>query len=138
MDPNYRALTVGRYLLSTIRTRLGAKAQTATRVAGVCAQPLLPAADRLNVLRALKHDQVMSRKDYARKLDKWQGRLNLLTRDKRYKSLSVIAAFEGNDAAGKGGAIRRITGALDARMYRSVSVAAPTQEEHAQPYLWRF
>jgi AMP-polyphosphate phosphotransferase len=46
--------------------------------------------------------------------------------------------FEGNDAAGKGGAIRRVTRALDARQYRIVSVAAPTEEERAQPYLWRF
>ena len=46
--------------------------------------------------------------------------------------------FEGNDAAGKGGAIRRITRALDARQYDVVPTAAPTEEERAQPYLWRF
>ena len=51
---------------------------------------------------------------------------------------AVLLVFEGNDAAGKGGAIRRVTGALDARGYRNVSVAAPTEEERAQPYLWRF
>ncbi len=43
---------------------------------------------------------------------------------------------EGNDAAGKGGAIRRVTGALDARYYNVVAIAAPTEEERAQPYLW--
>lgn len=42
------------------------------------------------------------------------------------------------DAAGKGGAIRRITAALDARLYRTIPIAAPTDEERAQPYLWRF
>src|SRR6185503_17113405 len=52
--------------------------------------------------------------------------------------ISVIVAFEGSDAAGKGGAIRRVTGALDARCYQVVSIAAPTEEERAQPYLWRF
>jgi len=46
--------------------------------------------------------------------------------------------FEGNDAAGKGGAIRRVTSALDARSYSNISIAAPTEEERAQPYLWRF
>jgi polyphosphate kinase 2 (PPK2 family) len=46
--------------------------------------------------------------------------------------------FEGQDAAGKGGTIRRITGALDARQYRVVPIAAPTEDERAQPYLWRF
>jgi polyphosphate kinase 2 (PPK2 family) len=47
-------------------------------------------------------------------------------------------AFEGVDAAGKGGGIRRITQALDARSYRIQPVAAPTEDERAQPYLWRF
>jgi len=49
-----------------------------------------------------------------------------------------VAVFEGNDAAGKGGAIRRVTSALDARQYQTVPVAAPSDEERAQPYLWRF
>ena len=46
--------------------------------------------------------------------------------------------FEGQDAAGKGGAIRRVTGALDARSYQVIPIAAPTDEERAQHYLWRF
>ncbi|HET7032402.1 MAG TPA: polyphosphate:AMP phosphotransferase, partial [Casimicrobiaceae bacterium] len=41
-------------------------------------------------------------------------------------------------AAGKGGAVRRVTAALDARQYVTVPVAAPTDEERAHPYLWRF
>jgi polyphosphate kinase 2 (PPK2 family) len=46
--------------------------------------------------------------------------------------------FEGMDAAGKGSTIRRVTQALDARHYRVVPIAAPSDEERAQPYLWRF
>jgi polyphosphate kinase 2 (PPK2 family) len=49
-----------------------------------------------------------------------------------------VLAFEGMDAAGKGGAIRRITHALDARQYQVVPVSAPTAEERLHPYLWRF
>ncbi|HYP88386.1 MAG TPA: polyphosphate kinase, partial [Polyangiaceae bacterium] len=51
---------------------------------------------------------------------------------------SAILVFEGPDAAGKGGAIRRITWALDARNYRVIPISAPTDEERAQHYLWRF
>jgi polyphosphate kinase 2 (PPK2 family) len=51
---------------------------------------------------------------------------------------SVVVAFEGMDAGGKGGAIRRITAALDARQYRVVPISAPSAEEIARPYLWRF
>jgi polyphosphate kinase 2 (PPK2 family) len=46
--------------------------------------------------------------------------------------------FEGVDAGGKGGAIRRVTSAIDSRLYRTISVAAPSDEEKAHHYLWRF
>ena len=134
-DARYRALTVGRHLLAAMRERLDDKpvARLPERT------PPLPApADRLNVLRALELDQPMTRAEYGKELAKWQGRLNVAARDARFGSLSVVAVFEGNDAVGKGGAIRRVTGALDARCYANVSVAAPTEEERAQPYLWRF
>ena len=49
-----------------------------------------------------------------------------------------MLAFEGWDAAGKGGVIRRMTRAMDARNYRGHSIAAPTDEELARPHLWRF
>ena len=92
----------------------------------------------MNVLRALTLDRALREDRYERELEKWQGRLALRTRDKKFKRTALVAAFEGNDAAGKGGAIRRVTGALDARVYHGISVAAPTEEERAQPYLWRF
>ena len=134
-DARYRALTVGRHLLAAMRERLGEK--PLKRLPDKT--PPLPApADRLNVLRALELDQPTSKADYGKELEKWQGRLNVASRDPRFRSLSVVAVFEGNDAAGKGGAIRRVTQALDARCYSNVSVAAPTEEERAQPYLWRF
>lgn len=49
-----------------------------------------------------------------------------------------MLAFEGWDAAGKGGVIRRVTAALEAGDYRVIPVAAPTQEERKFHYLWRF
>ena len=61
-----------------------------------------------------------------------------MSRDKRFRERNCICVFEGNDAAGKGGAIRRITRSLDARFYRVIPVGAPAEEERAQPYLWRF
>jgi polyphosphate kinase 2 (PPK2 family) len=100
--------------------------------------PLAVPADRFNVIRALKLDQPMTGAQYHRELEKWQGRLDVASRDPRFQSLSTVAVFEGNDAAGKGGAIRRVTSALDARSYHNISVAAPTEEERAQPYMWRF
>ena len=54
-------------------------------------------------------------------------------RDARFKNRSLVCAFEGADAAGKGGAIRRIAAALDARQYQVMPVAAPTEEERRSP-----
>ncbi len=134
-DPAYRALTVGKTLLAALQERLEDKKKV---VLPDRTPPLLPSIDKLNVIKALKLDQKMDKDEYEAELEKWQGRLALASRHKRFKKLSVVAVFEGNDAAGKGGAIRRITQALDARLYRGVSIAAPTEEERAQPYLWRF
>ena len=64
--------------------------------------------------------------------------MNKVSRRRSFQKRNVVLVFEGADAAGKGGAIRRITGALDARQYRVTPIAAPTDEERARPYLWRF
>ena len=133
-DPRHRALSFGRHLLAAMRERLDEK--PVKRLPD--RNPPLLESDKLNVLRALEQDQPLDKKEYEKQLEKWQGRLNLASRDPRLRSLSVVCAFEGNDAAGKGGAIRRVTSALDARSYTNIPVAAPTEEERAQPYLWRF
>jgi len=134
-DERYRNLTVARHLLAALRERIDEKPlkRLPDRI-----PPLPTPVDRLNVLRALKLDQPLTKEQYGKELTKWQGRLAVASRDPRFKRLSVVAAFEGNDAAGKGGAIRRVTQALDARVYTNIPVAAPTEEERAQPYLWRF
>ena len=67
-----------------------------------------------------------------------QGRLARLSRLANRQGRSTVAVFEGWDAAGKGGAIRRLTAPLDARLYRVTPIAAPTDEERAHHYLWRF
>lgn len=139
-DANFRSLTVGRHLLAALRERLDTPRATGAHAAAPAPVPLPqpPAGDPVNVITALALDQPMSKAAYARELETWQGRLNLAARHPRFKTLSVVAVFEGNDGAGKGGAIRRVTGALDARGYTTIPVAAPTEEERAQPYLWRF
>jgi polyphosphate:AMP phosphotransferase len=134
-DARHRSLTFGRHLLAAMRARLDEK--PAARLSDR-KPPLLAAADQLNVLRALSLDQALTVSAYERQLDKWQGRLNVASRDPRFQAFSMVCVFEGNDAAGKGGAIRRVTSALDARRYVNVPVGAPTEEERAQPYLWRF
>jgi polyphosphate:AMP phosphotransferase len=133
-DPNYRYLTVGRTVLDALNKRLEGKKPAVSHPAALSA----PALDGRTVLSSLDYEKRLAHREYRRKLEKYQGELNLLTRHKKFRQKSIIIVFEGADAAGKGGGIRRITGALDARHYRVTPVAAPTEDERAQPYLWRF
>ena len=134
-DHRHRALSFGRHLLAALRERLEERpARGTVRRPTVIAPP----AGANNVIRSLRLEQPLARKDYEDQLEKWQGRLSRLSRAKRFREIAVVAVFEGNDSAGKGGAIRRVTQALDARLYHTVSIAAPTEEELARPYLWRF
>ncbi len=75
---------------------------------------------------------------YARAFRTRQAKLYDLQKAARAAGLSTVIAFEGWDAAGKGGALRRLTYALSARNYKVVPIAAPTDEERAHHYLWRF
>ncbi|HNQ14572.1 MAG TPA: hypothetical protein PKM58_03355, partial [Pyrinomonadaceae bacterium] len=94
--------------------------------------------DRFSLLETLDLNQTISDSDYKSELEDYQGRLNLLYRKFKAKGKSAILVFEGWDAAGKGGIIRRITPAMDARDYQIIPIAAPTEDERAQHYLWRF
>jgi polyphosphate:AMP phosphotransferase len=132
-DRQHRALEVGRALLAGIEGRLG-------RCPGGSPPPAASLRRRAAHVKlpTLQRGERVAEEDYDRRLEELQGRLALLSRRRGFAKHAVVAAFEGMDAAGKGGAIRRNTAALDARQYRVVRVAAPSPEELARPYLWRF
>ncbi len=134
-DPHYRYLTAGRTLLDALKKRLAGSRPAVSRPAALPGSPL----DRRTVLSTLDYDTAHDAQGYTPQARKIPGVSSiLLTRHKNSGRKSVIVVFEGVDAAGKGGSIRRITSALDARTYRVTPVAAPSGEERAQPYLWRF
>jgi len=134
-DPEYRAVTVGKALLEAMRTRL----KTASKPKESSdPPPILKPVDGVHLLRNLDLTKKIEKADYARRVAKLQRRIALATRHPKFPERNVVCVFEGMDAAGKGGAIRRVTQALDARLFHTIPVAAPTDEERAQPYLWRF
>ena len=130
-DRRHATLTAIKAVLDAVRARLDAPAKPAEK------PPKSRPAKRA-LLRSLDYKTVIKEKDYHKRLEKAQGRIGTLSRKLRRKGRSMILVFEGPDAAGKGGAIRRLTGSMDARLYRVVSTAAPTDEERSHPYLWRF
>ena len=92
----------------------------------------------VTILSQLDMSQILTKDNYDADLKRYQAKLNQLQRTARERKVSTILVFEGWDAAGKGGSIRRITAALDARDYQVIQIAAPTDEEGAHNYLWRF
>lgn len=158
-DDRWRDLAVGRALVEALEARLAAVAAADARRAAErraaekaaasapkrrAAKATAPAkatkavSAPAGVLSTIDLARTVSEDEYRKALPRLQERLSKLAWEGKKKGVSSVAVFEGSDAAGKGGAIRRVTWALDARLYRVIPVAAPTDEERAHHYLWRF
>lgn len=83
-------------------------------------------------------DRHIEEEEYRRLLKKKQDRLHELHNELYRRKIPVIVCYEGWDAAGKGGNIKRVAAALDPRGYEAIPIAAPTSEELAHHHLWRF
>jgi polyphosphate:AMP phosphotransferase len=145
-DERYRTVVVATELLNAIRRGLernrgpAQPSQGARRKGpkGSRNTALQRVEQQFNVLDNLDLSQKLSDEDFENELAKQQSRLNPLQRRAAKRGVSTIIVFEGWDAAGKGGAIRRVTASLDARDYQVIPTAAPTDEERSRHYLWRF
>ncbi len=93
-------------------------------------------AGLLNELDLTK--QITDRAEYRDRIQELQLQLLKYQRPLLDSKRPVILVFEGPDASGKGGVIKRITEKLDPRLIRVYSVAKPTEEEFKRHYLWRF
>ena len=145
-DERYRTVVVATELLNAIRRGLERNSRPAQssrsarqkRQKGSHATALERVEQQFNVLDNLDLSQKLSDEEFEKELAKQQSRLNALQRRAGKRGVSTIIVFEGWDAAGKGGAIRRVTASLDARDYQVIPIAAPTDEERSRHYLWRF
>ena len=136
-DSHYRDLTVASTILAALNARLSDS--TPAHHALALADSVFGDADAAaNVLSGVDLTQMLSKQEYRAQLGKAQAKLKRLSLEARRRGVSTVLAFEGWDAAGKGGVIRRITGAMEAGDYRVIPVAAPTEEERKYHYLWRF
>ena len=132
-DKKWAELQVLRFLNQGIETAMRNHA---------LAVPILQNTFPLNQTPKLKDislaDKTLTDEEYKKKLDSLQKELNKLHNELYRKKIPVIIAYEGWDAAGKGGNIKRITSALDPRGYRVYPIASPEPHEKARHYLWRF
>ena len=134
VDSHYRNLTIAEALLAAIQSRLAAGAAAVS--AAVSAPPSVQ--DSHTILDRVDLSATLDEKSYDKQLARCQARLNALTDRALARGRASVLVFEGWDAAGKGGTIRRVTQAIDASNYTVVPIAAPTDEEKSHHYLWRF
>jgi polyphosphate:AMP phosphotransferase len=129
-DARHRDVTVAQAILAALRERLAAPPRQSAPAASAVAVP--------DVISTVDLSSELSRDAYEGKLEKLQERLLEASRKLQKRSARTVLVFEGSDAAGKGGCIRRLTWALDPTDYRLLPIAAPSDEERARHYLWRF
>lgn len=131
----YRDLTVAQTILSALTSRLH-NGESAPRP--VALPTSLSISNHRTVLDTVDLTQQIPWKEYRPQLDNYQTMLHKLSRKAFRKGVTTVMVFEGWDAAGKGGVIRRLTQAMDAQVYKVIPIAVPTDEENARHYLWRF
>ena len=130
-DFRYRNATIAQWIIRSLTKRLAEPPKKAP-------PPPISQESATTVLDQIDLSKTLSKPDYEAKLKKGWRRLAKLSRKTHRKGISSVFVFEGWDAAGKGGVIRRVTAAMDAGHYRVIPIAAPTDEELAHHYLWRF
>ncbi len=134
-DSNYRHLRVGEVIANELERHLELHESPSPAVVPRRIEPHAAAPSVFDTLDLSKSEPGES---YEKKLAKRQARLGELGRRALSAGQSAVLVFEGPDASGKGGAIRRVVWSLDARSYRVHQFAAPNDEERAHHYLWRF
>ena len=146
-DREYAAVKVMTIVAGMIEERLNEEnAKESRSHLAERAQEELPGTEetmRTTVLDGVDVSLTMTKEDYKKRLSVLQKELTRLQNEMYLKRIPVVVAlvviaYEGWDAAGKGGAIKRLTEPLDPRGYEVVPTAAPNDIEKAHHYLWRF
>lgn len=141
-DREYAAVKVMTIVAGMIEERLNEENEKESRsYMAERSQEELPGTEetmRTTVLDGVDVSLTMTKEDYKKRLSVLQKELTRLQNEMYLKRIPVVVALEGWDAAGKGGAIKRLTEPLDPRGYEVVPTAAPNDIEKAHHYLWRF
>lgn len=132
-DKKWAELQVLRFLNQGIDTALKNQALAAPILQNPFPLKQMPKLEDISL-----KDKTMSEETYREELGRLQKELNHLHYELYRKKIPVIIAYEGWDAAGKGGNIKRVAGALDPRGYEVHPIASPEPHEKVRHFLWRF
>jgi polyphosphate kinase 2 (PPK2 family) len=137
-DARYARVKVFETIANAIQAELDRRAAAPKPALKPMATPAKSVLRRSTILDRVDLTVAVDRERYERELDQLHERLFLLEHELYIARTPAIIAFEGWDAAGKGGVIKRLTRGLDPRGYEVAPIAAPSTEEKAHHYLWRF
>ena len=132
-DSDYRKVAVAEVISQAMENAVKNKISTPVKeTENEMPHPKKTLLDSIDLSVSISHD------DYKKELVNLSKEINALTYKAYKKGISSVILFEGWDAAGKGGAIRRLSTGIDARINRVIPISSPTDEEKAHHYLWRF
>jgi len=134
-DRRFATLKIFRTFIDTIERAIASAARKKGRKSAPGRQPRTKKA---SVLSKIDLSKALERAEYRERLKERQEQLRELLYDIYRKRLPVVIVYEGSDAAGKGGNLRRLTQELDPRGYEVIPIAAPNDLEKSHHYLWRF
>ena len=136
VDKDYAALKI----VSAVMDRLEAELEGRKAAKAAESRPEVKARERFKngVLSGIDLSKSLTEEEYGAQVKKLQKRLSELHSELYRLRIPVVIGFEGWDAGGKGGAIKRLTSNLDPRGYRVNPTAAPNDIEKVHHYLWRF
>ena len=135
-DANFCNVSVARAIIAAVEAAVTIKPRSAA--SALPAKADKEVIGQISALDAIDLSKTCERGAYKKELAELQSEVYDLTYKSYKKGISSTILFEGWDAAGKGGAIRRLTAGIDARITRVIPISAPTDEELAHNYLWRF
>jgi len=134
----YRRTKVFQLLVQTLQTKIGRRRQRPEPELRPMPSPEPSPLDERTLLDRVDLSLSMSREEYDAELDPLQDRLFELQNQLYRNRIPAVIVYQGWDAAGKGGNIRRLTRGLDPRGYEVIPVAAPNDREKSHHFLWRF
>jgi len=137
-DQRFATLKIFNTVIAALEQRIKAVEARAKPVRKPAVATDLPTVLRASVLDKIDLNQTLTQDEYREKLKKAQAKLRELEHEIYTRRIPVVIMYEGCDAAGKGGTIRRVTQHLDPRGYEVIPTAAPNDVEKAHHYLWRF
>lgn len=138
MDESYAALKATQLIVKALESAIEQKEQEERKEEKINRPEDKEKGLTTDILSGIDLSRTLPKEAYKEKLEKLQKKLSSLHSELYQKRIPVVLVFEGWDAGGKGGAIKRLTQALDPRGYAVNPTAAPNDIERAHHYLWRF